>query len=414
MREEIILNLDNPRQLEKLYREHTKMFKREFNRLFPEIQDHPVAQIWNERLNFEQEEISWGAKNELTFVILACLVAAVVVKIPSFTSINEDFFYMRNTGFVVFPFLTAYFAWRQSLPLKKVLLIAGLLLCSLIYINCLPQNPKSDTLVLACIHLPLFLWMILGFSFVGSAGNIYPKRLDFLRYNGDLLVMTTIILLAGALMTVATLGLFGLINVNIETFYVRYIVVSGLAAAPIVGTYLVQTNPQLVHKVSPVIAKVFTPLVLLTLVIYLGVVIGTGKDPYNDRDFLLVFNMLLVGVMSLILFSIAETSTESRNKLGAWLLLALALVTVVINGIALSAIVFRISAWGISPNRLAVLGGNLLILTHLLLVTYRLFTTIKDPNQEDSVGRSIVAFLPVYCIWVAVVSFLFPLLFRFA
>jgi len=59
---------------------------------------------------------------------------------------------------------------------------------------------------------------------------------------------------------------------------------------------------------------VFTPLVLTTLVIYLIAVIGTGKDPYNDRDFLLIFNLLLIGVMAIILFSIAETSKNSDSK----------------------------------------------------------------------------------------------------
>ena len=187
----------------------------------------------------------------------------------------------------------------------------------------------------------------------------------------------------------------------------------GLAASPIVGTYLVQTNPQLVNKVSPVIAKVFTPLVLLTLVIYLLAVIGTGKDPYNDRDFLLIFNMLLIGVMAIILFSIAETSKNSESKIGTWLLLGLAIVTVIVNSIALSAILFRISEWGITPNRLAVLGGNILILTNLLIVTYRLFKTIKDSNEKDNIEKSIATFLPIYSIWTVIVTFIFPIIFNF-
>src|SRR5690606_20888898 len=316
MKEEIINNLDNPRQLEKLYRDNKATFKREFNLVFPDIQESPTAQIWNERLNFENEEISWGTCNELTFVIVASLIAGLIAKIPEFTAIKADFFYPRNMAFIVFPLLTAYFSWRQNIQPKKLLIISVAILVSVFYINFLPNNSKSDTLILACIHLPLFLWAILGFTFVGDNLKNYHKRLDFLRYNGDLVVMTTIILIAGILLTVVTLGLFTLIDVRMEEFYFQYIVVMGLAASPIVGTYLVQTNPQLVNKVSPVIAKVFTPLVLLTLVIYLLAVIGTGKDPYNDRDFLLIFNMLLIGVMAIILFSIAETSKNSESKIG--------------------------------------------------------------------------------------------------
>lgn len=413
MKEEIINNLDNPKQLEKLYRDNKATFKREFNLLFPNLHESPTAQIWNERLNFENEEISWGTSNELTFVIVASFIAGLVAKIPEFTAIKADFFYPRNIAFIIFPLLTAYFCWRQNIQPKKLLIISIAILVSIFYINILPDNSKSDTLILACIHLPLFLWAVLGFTFVGDNMKNYHKRLDFIRYNGDLVVMTTIILIAGAIMTGITLGLFSLIKLEIKDFYFKYIVVWGLAASPMVGTYLVQTNPQLVNKVSPVIAKVFTPLVLLTLIIYLLALIGTGKDPYNDRDFLLIFNLLLIGVMAIILFSIAETSINSESKIGTWLLLGLAIVTVLVNGIALSAILFRISEWGITPNRLAVLGGNILILTNLLIVAYRLFKTIKDSNEKDNIEKSIATFLPIYSIWTIIVTFIFPIIFNF-
>ena len=73
MIEQIKSNLDNPNQLEKLYRENKTAFKKEFNTLYPDIKENTTAQIWNERLNFESDEISWGTKNELVFVIIASL-----------------------------------------------------------------------------------------------------------------------------------------------------------------------------------------------------------------------------------------------------------------------------------------------------------------------------------------------------
>lgn len=413
MKKEIINNLNNPRQLEKLYRDNKTAFKREFNYVFNEIKDNSTAQIWHERLNFENDEIAWGAKNELTFVIVASFIAGLITKIPDFTGINPDLFYPRNMAFIVFPLLTAYFSWRQSIPINKLLTISAAVLGSVVYINLLPNNSKSDTLILACIHLPLFLWAILGYAFVGGNMKKYNKRLDFLRYNGDLVVMTSIILIAGGILTGITIGLFSLIKIEIHDLYFKYVVIWGLSASPIVGTFLVRSNPQLVNKVSPVIAKVFTPLVLTTLVVYLIAVIATGKDPYNDREFLLIFNMLLIGVMAIILFSIAESTKYSDGKAGIILLLALSIVTIIVNGIALSAILFRISAWGITPNRLAVLGGNILILTNLFFVTYRLFKTTKDTNEIESVEKSIATFLPTYSLWTIIVTFVFPLMFSF-
>ena len=413
MREKIKNNLDNPIQLERLYQENRITFKREFNLIYPDIRETATAQIWNARLNFENEKISWGTSKELIFVIVLSFIAGLIAKIPDFTEITPDYFYPRNIAFVVFPLLSAYFAWKHKNQTKNILIVSVVFLLSVIYINVLPNDPSSDTLILACIHLPLFLWTVLGFTFVGDKLDNSQRRLDYLRYNADLVVMTTIILIAGGLLTAITFGLFELIDIKIEEFYFHYIGIWGLAAAPIVGTYLVQTNPQLVNKVSPIIAKVFTPLVLVTLVVYLIALIFTGKDPYNDREFLLIFNALLIGVMAIIFFSVAETSKNADSKIGTILLLGLSIVTVIVNGIALSAILFRISEWGLTPNRLAVLGGNILILANLLIVTYRLFKTIKDKNEIEKVENSIASFLPIYCLWTIFVTFIVPVLFNF-
>ena len=413
MREEIKHNLDNPVQLERLYQENRTTFKREFNLIYQDIRETVAAQIWNARLNFENEKISWGTNKELIVVLVISFIAGLIAKIPDFTGITPDYFYPRNIAFVAFPLLAVYFAWKHKNQPTKIVIVALVFLVSAIYINLLPDDPGSDTLILACIHLPLFLWTVLGFTFVGDKLNNNQRRLDYLRYNADLVVMTTIILIAGGLLTAITFGLFELIDIKIEEFYFHYIGIWGLAAAPIIGTYLVQTNPQLVNKVSPVIAKVFTPLVLVTLVVYLVALIITGKDPYNDRQFLLIFNALLIGVMAIIFFSIAETSKNTDGKIGTILLFGLSIVTVVVNGIALSAILFRISEWGITPNRLAVLGGNVLILANLLIVTYRLFKTIKGNTEIEKVENSIASFLPIYCLWTIFVTFIVPVLFNF-
>jgi len=413
MKDEILAHLNEPQQLERMYRTNKVPFKREFAKVYPDLKGHAAADFWNERLNYESDEISWGSRKELTFVIIACLVAGLIAKLPAIFSIDEEFFYSRNIGFIVFPALAAYFAWKNRLSSGKIAIVAAVMLAGLVFINSLPNVSTSDTLVLSCIHLGLILWAALGFAFIGETKNHDERRLGYLRYNGDLIVMTTLILIAGGIMTGVTLGLFELIGLKIEKFYFNYVGIFGLAAAPIVGTYLTQTNPQLVGKVSPVIAKIFSPLVLVMLVIYLVAIINSGKDPYNDREFLLIFNALLIGVMAIIFFSVAETSKGSESRAELWVLFLLSVVTIVVNGIALSAILFRISEWGITPNRAAVLGGNILILTNLLLVTEQLYRVFSKRGTISGVGRAIARYLPVYVLWAVIVTFVFPLIFNF-
>ena len=413
MKDEILAHLNSPGHLEKMYRANKTAFKQAFSALYPELKGNAVADTWNERLNYEGDEINWGTGSELLLVIVASLVAGVIAKLPAIFSISEDFFYPRNVSFVVFPLLTAYFAWKNKLSNGKTAFVAGATLTGVIFINLLPRAAQSDTLVLSCIHLPLFLWSVLGFAFVGEFKGNYHGRLSFLKYNGDLVVITGLILIAGMIMSGITMGLFQLIGFTDKEFYFRNVVIFGLAAAPIVGTYLSQTNPQLVGKVSPVIAKLFGPLVAVMLVVYLIAMVYSRKNPYNDREFLLIFNALLVGVMAIIFFSVAETSKTTKNNAQIWVLIVLSIVTIVVNGVALSAILLRISERGFTPNRTAVLGGNVLILINLLLVARQILRVIAKKTEVTAIGKTIALYLPVYFVWTIIVTFIFPLIFGF-
>ncbi|WP_205514079.1 hypothetical protein [Longitalea arenae] len=413
MKEEILAHLNDPRQLERLYRTNKTPFKRAFSALYPELSGNPLAEYWHERLHYESDEINRASRKELLFVIIAILVAGSIAKLPAILALDEEFFYSRNAGFIIFPVLSAYFAWKTKLSTAVIAFIGCTTLAALLFINWLPGNNNSDSVVLSCIHLLLILWFLTGLAFVGAPADNTEKRLHFLSYNGDLLVMTTLIVIAGGILSGVTIGLFSLIGLRIEEWYMQNVVVFGLPAAPIIGTFLTQTNPQLVGKVSPVIAKIFSPLVLLMLVIYLTAIIYSGKDPYNDREFLLVFNVLLIGVMAIIFFSVAETTRITKSKAEVWVLTLLSVVTLIVNGIALSAILFRISAWGLTPNRAAVLGSNLLILIHLLLVTGQLNRVLTKKTDISGVGKVIAWYLPVYCLWALCVTFLFPFLFAY-
>ncbi|MGY3212978.1 hypothetical protein [Mucilaginibacter sp. HD30] len=413
MKDDMLSKMDHPAHLEKMYRANKAPFKRTFDVIYPELKGNPLADFWHERLNYESDEINWGTRGELQFIVVIALIAGLIAKLPHFFTINEEFFYPRNIGFIVFPFVAAYFIWKNKLSVAKIAICGAAMLAGLVFINLLPNVKTSDTLLLSCIHLVLFLWCITGFAYIGNAASNVEKRLNFLKYNGDLIVMTALILIAGGIMSAITVGLFSLIGLRIEEFYFKNVAIFGLAAAPIVGTFLTQTNPQLVGKVSPVIARIFSPLVAVMLVVYLVAIVYSGKNPYNDREFLLIFNALLVGVLAIIFFSVAETSKANKTQAEIYTLVFLSVVTIIVNGVALSAILYRITTLGITPNRLAIMGGNILILINLVLVTVSFFRTLTKRTEISEVGKVISAYLPVYFVWTIIVTFIFPLIFSF-
>ena len=116
--------------------------------------------------------------------------------------------------------------------------------------------------------------------------------------------------------------------------------------------------------------------------------------------------------MALIFFSIAETGKGKRNYFSALLLLGLSALTIIINGIAVWAICFRIAEWGFTPNRVAVLGGNIIIFINLIMVSAQLLKSMKNDAAEIKVENAIAKYLPVYAIWTAIVVFVLPIIFQ--
>jgi hypothetical protein len=413
MKDSILAHIDNPAQLEKLYRENNAEFKKQFNVIYPNYKDKLGLQVWNERLNYESEKLALGGKNEISAVIILILVGGLIANIPNLTGINEESFFSKNIPLIIFPILSAYFIWIQKIEFNKIWFPIIAIIISAIYVNLIPNYNKSDSTMLVGIHLPMFLWSILGYAYIGAKLNDHPRKIEFLKFNGDLIIMCGIILLSCMVFTLITFGLFELINIKIEESYFRYFAIWWIAAIPMIASFLLQNNPQLINKVSPIIAKIFTPLVFINLLIYLTAVIYTGKYPYNDRNLLLVFNVLLIGVMALILFSVAEVGKNNKGLFTLYILFGLSILTIIINSIALSAISFRILQYGMTPNRIAVLGGNILIFIHLLMVSFKLYKSVRNKAKIEEVETSIAQFLPIYSIWTAIIVFILPFIFHY-
>jgi membrane protease YdiL (CAAX protease family) len=255
------------------------------------------------------------------------------------------------------------------------------------------------------------MWCLYGLVFMNFDLKDKNKRILYLKHNGDLAIMGALILIAGGILAGISVALFKAIGINIERFYSHYIIIIGLVSAPVLTTFILKNFNILTNKIASIIAGIFSPLVLITLIIWLIAIAISGKDPYNDRDFLLTFNIMLIVVMAIIVFSASETSINIRNKFNEIVLFILSSVTLLVNMIALSAIFYRLNEFGSTPNRLAILGSNILIFINLILITIDLFKiSFKNP-EINKIELTISKYLPVYVIWTLIVVFLFPLIF---
>ncbi|MCY9659240.1 DUF4153 domain-containing protein [Paenibacillus chondroitinus] len=408
----VIKNLANPHELERLFRKDPETFRKSFTHAWELNPDSQVLAIWFERLNFREsantEKSSLFQKDFISMGILAILAGLVSRFIFLFA--EQHTIAHLNLVFGILPFVAAYFVYN-NFPRKNILyILTGLFVISGIYLNTLPLE-TTDSIVLAYIHLPIFLWVLVGLAFTGNDYRKGNARLAYLKFNGEFGILYAIMAISGGLLTALTMQLFRFVGMDIAEFYFKNVVLFGAAALAIVATYLVSRNLKLAKNIAPYIAKIFSPLVLVTLVAYLVTVISVGKNPFMDRDFLLSFNGILLAVLAVTIFSITESGKEEKKNISDYLNFVLIILALLIDSVALSAIVFRLSSYGITPNRIAVLGVNLLVWTNLIWIMISYMRFLQNKTGLWVVQDAVTKYLPIYGLWAAIVTFTFPLIF---
>ncbi|MCX6268857.1 MAG: hypothetical protein NTW16_16145 [Bacteroidetes bacterium] len=411
MKEKIIQNIHDPEALEMLFRKD----KRGFTLDFPDASagiENDLVRFWRIRLKKE----SAGQKPQLNkpdLWIVTTLSIAIALAVKAhlvFGNMSMESFWSRNLTIIAFAGLTSWFILKNRITsLKKILLLALPVALLTIFMNLLPEK-LCDTTILAFIHAPFFMWFILGLAWVSFRYTDTMQVSAFIRFNGELVTMYGLLCIAGAILSGMTISLFTVIGMDIGKFYMENIGIVGLVIFPVLAAWLIDLYPDITSRIAPIIARIFTPLVLITVTAYLIAIIVSGTNLSKNRELLVIFNLLLLGVMAIIVFSLSELDNSDIRKLNVILLFLLAVVTLIIDLFALSAIISRLSD-GFTPNRTVVLISNILILLNLALILPVLFLSGFKGKPIDRVERLIYRYLPVYLLYCIVVIFVFPFIY---
>ena len=80
---------------------------------------------------------------------------------------------------------------------------------------------------------------------------------------------------------------------------------------------------------------------------------------------------------------------------------------------ALYAISARISEFGFTPNRVAALGENIILLVNLTWSAWLSARFLRHRSSFAVLERWQIAYLPVFSVWAALVVLVFPPLFGY-
>ncbi len=364
-------------------------------------------------------EPSSDANREAMVAVGLAIAASAAIKLPELFGLSirgadaDTSFYARNFSLFMLPLLAGYFAWKRSLDRVGRYWLAVPFVAAALVVNILPFERGGHTEVLAALHLPIALWLAVGFAYARGHWRDHDRRMDFVRFSGEWFIYYALIAFGGGVLTVFTLFIFNAIGFDVEWFLESWLLPCGVVGAVLISAWLVEAKQSVIENMAPVLTRLFTPLFTVLLLVFLVTVIWTGSGIHVERAVLIGFDLLLVLVLGLLLYSISARDPQAPPGAFDALQLLLVICALVVDALALWAIAARISEFGFSPNKVAALGENLVLLVNLgwSAVVYVRFLTARA--SFASLERWQTAYLPVYAVWAWVVVVFFPILFDY-
>lgn len=364
----------------------------------------------------ESDDSRAAAQTDAMVAFCLAVAAAVAIKVPALFGIQIDDdagFYARNLSLFVLPFLTGYFAWKRRLTTKTLRWLALAFAVAVVFANIYPFVPEGSTEVLTALHLPIALWLVVGIAYAGNRWAQVGGRMDFIRFSGELFIYYVLIALGGGVFMAFMAMIFRSIGIDVEPFFESWLLPCGAVGAVVIASWLVEAKQSVIENMAPVLTRIFTPLFAIMLITFLGTMLWTGQGISIERDVLIAFDMLLLLVLGLLLYSLS--ARDSLSPPGAFDVVQIGLVisALLVDSVALWAIADRITDFGFTPNRVAALGMNLILLVNLLWSAVLYIRFLSRRGSFISLERWQTQYLWVYAIWAAIVVIVFPPVFDY-
>ena len=357
------------------------------------------------------------ALRDLVLALGLGVLAGLAVRLPAqFLHEGVDVFYLRNLSLLVLPFLVAYFLARPGgRDRTGTAVVVGAFAVSATVVNLLPFSPTGDTLFLTALHLPLALVVIVGFAHLGRRWRRLEAWMDWVRFLGELAVYYALVALGGAVVVGLLVSIFTAIDVapDVVTTVTWWVVPMCAAGAVLVCAWLVERKRSVMENMAPVLTAVFTPVLTIALLGFLVVVAITGSPVGLHREVLIAFDALLVVVAAVVLFTVSARRPDQPARTLDWMQLVLVVAAIIADLLMLWAMSGRLIEYGASPNKLASLGANLLLLVHLGGTAWHYGRLLAGRRPSLVLERWQCGVLPVFAVWAAVVAFVFPPVFGY-
>jgi hypothetical protein len=207
--------------------------------------------------------------------------------------------------------------------------------------------------------------------------------------------------------------IFQAIGIDIEPFFASWLLPCGAVGGVLVASWLVEAKQSVMENMAPVLTRLFTPFFAAVLVAFVGTMLWTGRGVDIERNVLIAFDLLLVLVLALMLYSVSARDPQAPPGVFDVVQVVLLVSALLADAIALWAITARITEFGFTPNRVTALGENVILLVNLAWSAVLYIRFLRGSGSFVDLERWQTNYLPVYALWAAIVVIVFPPLFEF-
>jgi hypothetical protein len=374
------------------------------------------ARLWKQLVLRGEDEPARppGGWFEALVFALGAAIAIQVARLAAQFPEQEPGWFLRNLSLFVLPLLAGYFARLRHLDTRQWMRTAAPFVLAALVVNLYPYSAGSATELVVALHLPVILWFAVAYPYMGGTIRSHEGRMDFVRFTGEWVIYYALIALGGAVLLLLTVLILEPVGTDVADRVVEWVLPSGAAGAVIMAGWLVESKQHVVENMAPVLTMLFTPLFAVMLTVAAVTYSVSGVARAFDRELLGVFDALLVVVLGLVLY--AMSAREPSRPVG-WMdrveLLALA-SALVLDVMVLGAMIARIGDLGFTPNRVAALGLNLVLLVNLAGTAWLSLRFLTQRIAFHRLERWQISYLPIFALWAATVVVVLPPLFGFA
>ena len=393
-----------------------------------------IWQVWHHRLAQEAKRLSEPRLNWKWLLPIGLTVAVLAGVFSNDTALQRASFRGQQPWlFLIAPLiglgLMIYFGMseRSTVSIRRAGFLGGaLVLVSGLgtwfasqtgWFRWFSESRNYETLLM--VNLALLSWAAVGFAMVGRESRTV---FAFLRKSLEVFVAGGVFSIVAMLFLLLTFGLFDALSVDLPYWLTQGLMGAAVAVAILLaaaGNYdpsrraEEQVSERGLGRLVLLLMRVLLPLSIVVLVLYLGFMLFNFLKPFQDRDVLIVYTLLLFAVMVQILgltpLDEEEISEQWRTALRLGVMVLVGLVLLVCSH-AMAAVIYRTLQGGYTINRVTILGWNAINLFLLGLMEVRMLRA-GAAGWVAAVQRTLALAGWIYPAWALLIVLAGPLVF---